>query len=145
MGFSETAGDEDTKEESDPYRSGQLLGIKAPLVREYLDSKPGRFVERFIPTRSSWANMVDRWFGESAAARRIRRESWKSVEELERAMTEYIQHWSDSGKHFTWRKGYEEVKRRTAEAPADHITFSRKMGHCDVQNIPELAQVIAAF
>jgi transposase len=88
---------------------------KAPAVREYLDSKPGRFVEHFIPTHSSWLNMVERWFAE-ITTKRIRRESWNSVQELERSITEYIKHWNDSGKCFTWTKGYDEVKRKTAKA-----------------------------
>jgi transposase len=33
---------------------------KAPEVKEYLKQKEGRFVEHFIPTYSSWLNMIER-------------------------------------------------------------------------------------
>jgi transposase len=37
---------------------------KAKEVKEYIESVPGRFEAHFIPTHSSWVNMVERWFGE---------------------------------------------------------------------------------
>ncbi len=37
---------------------------KAPAVKEYLAGKKERFVEHFIPTYSSWLNMIERWFAE---------------------------------------------------------------------------------
>ena len=88
---------------------------KTPEVREYLDSKNGRFVEHFIPTHSSWLNLVERWFGE-ITAKRIRRESWSGVAELERAITDYIKHWNKSGRRFNWTKSAVEIKKsiRTA-------------------------------
>lgn len=88
---------------------------KAPAVREYLDSVPGRFVEHFIPTHSSWLNMVERWFAE-ITTQRIRRESWNNLRELERAIMDYIKHWNGSGKCFKWVKGYKKVKARIAKA-----------------------------
>jgi len=88
---------------------------KAPAVREYLNSAPGRFVEHFIPTHSSWLNMVERWFAE-ITTQRIRRDSWNSLRDLERAIMDYIKHWNSSGKCFRWMKGYDEVKARTAKA-----------------------------
>jgi transposase len=56
---------------------------KTPEVREYLASKNGQFVENFIPTHSSWLNMVERWFGE-ITNKRIRRDSWSGVNELKK-------------------------------------------------------------
>jgi transposase len=82
---------------------------KTDDVRKYLDSKPGRFVEHFIPTHSSWLNLVERWFGE-ITAKRIRRESWDGVAQLEKAITDFINHWNKSGKRFTWTKTASEIK-----------------------------------
>lgn len=88
---------------------------RAPAVRTYLESKPGRFVEHFIPTHSSWLNMVERWFAE-ITGRRIRRESWNSVAELERAITDFIKHWSESGKSLKWVKTYDQIKKNVTKA-----------------------------
>jgi transposase len=83
---------------------------KSPTVREYLDSKKGRFVEHFIPTYSSWLNLIERWFAE-ITNKRIRRESWNSVLELEKAITDYITSWNNSGNHFTWTKTFDELNK----------------------------------
>jgi transposase len=37
---------------------------KTKKAKEYFESVPGRFEAHFIPTHSSWLNMVERWFGE---------------------------------------------------------------------------------
>jgi len=70
---------------------------KAPVVKKYLEEKNKRFVEHFIPTYSSWLNMIERWFAE-ITNKRIRRESWNSLKELEKAITDYIIHWNKSGR-----------------------------------------------
>jgi transposase len=43
----------------------------------------------FIPTSSSWLNLVERWFGK-ITAQRIRRSMFTSVPQLERAIYDYI-------------------------------------------------------
>jgi transposase len=35
---------------------------KTKDVKAYLESIPGRFVTHFIPTHSSWLNLIERWF-----------------------------------------------------------------------------------
>jgi transposase len=82
---------------------------KTEEVRNYLNSRPGRFVEHFIPTHSSWLNLVERWFGE-ITTKRIRRESWDGVAQLERAINDFIKHWNKSGRQFTWTKTAKEIK-----------------------------------
>jgi len=88
---------------------------KTKEVREFLESKPGRFVEHFIPTHSSWLNLVERWFGE-ITNKRIRRESWDGVAQLERAINDFIKHWNKSGKKFTWVKTAAEIKAKIEKA-----------------------------
>jgi len=88
---------------------------KTKEVREYLASKQGRFVEHFIPTHSSWLNMVERWFGE-ITSKRIRRESWDGVAQLERAITDFVRHWNESGRKFTWTKTAKEIKASIKKA-----------------------------
>jgi transposase len=59
-----------------------------PNVKKWLQKHP-RFHLHFTPTRSSWLNLVERWFGE-ITRKRIRRGVFKSVPELIAAIDEYI-------------------------------------------------------
>jgi len=68
----------------------------------------GRFVEHFIPTHSSWLNLVERWFGE-ITNKRIRRDSWTSVDELEKAIDDFIKTWKASGRRFKWVKSADKI------------------------------------
>jgi len=88
---------------------------KTPEVRKYLESMNGRFVEHFIPTHSSWLNLVERWFGE-ITNKRIRRDSWTSVDELEKAIDDFIKGWNTSGRKFKWVKSAEQISSSIAKA-----------------------------
>lgn len=91
---------------------------KTKEVKEYIASKQGRFVEHFIPTHSSWLNLIERWFSE-ITTKRIRRESWDGVAQLEKAITDFVKHWNKSGKKFTWTKTAEEIKKSIEKAKQD--------------------------
>jgi transposase len=82
---------------------------KAPAVKEYLKKKSKRYVEHYIPTYSSWLNMIERWFAE-ITNKRIRRESWNSLKELEDAITDYIISWNKSGRRFCWTKSFDDIQ-----------------------------------
>jgi transposase len=84
-------------------------------VREFLQDRPGRFVMHFTPTHSSWLNLVERWFSE-ITTKRIRRGSWESVKELERAIMAYVHHWNESGRRFVWAKNSEEILTKVRKA-----------------------------
>jgi len=84
-------------------------------VREFLEARPGRFVVHFTPTHGSWLNLVERWFAEITTMR-IRRGSWNSMKQLERAIMDYIHHWNESGKRFVWAKSSEEILGRVRKA-----------------------------
>ena len=64
--------------------------LKKQEVTDWLAQHP-RVHFHFIPTASSWLNLVERWFGKITTAR-IRRGVFPSVSELERAIYEYIEH-----------------------------------------------------
>ncbi len=91
---------------------------KTKEVREYLESMNGRFVEHFIPTHSSWLNLVERWFGE-ITNKRIRRDSWTSVDELEKAIGDFIKTWNASGRRFKWVKSADKIMDSIAVASID--------------------------
>jgi len=85
-----------------------LSAHKTKAVNEYLESKPGRFVLHFIPTHSSWLNLVERWFAE-ITNKQIRRGSYESVTQLRKAIKDYIKSWNKSGRSFKWTKKPDEI------------------------------------
>ena len=93
-----------------------LSAHKTKDVYEYIKSfKKERFVPHFIPTHSSWLNLVERWFAE-ITNKRIRRGSYESVEELTRAIKDYIKNWNRSGRSFTWTKKPDEILAKIQKA-----------------------------
>ncbi len=80
---------------------------KHPAVKAWLD-KHSRFTFHFIPTSSSWLNLVERWFGKITTDR-IRRGVFKSVPELEHAITDYIEHNNANPKPFVWTKSANDI------------------------------------
>jgi len=63
---------------------------KHAAVRAWLDENP-HIHFHFTPTSCSWANPVERFFSE-LTTRRIRRDSLRSVIELEQSIAEYLAH-----------------------------------------------------
>lgn len=60
-----------------------------------------RFITHFVPTSSSGLNLVERWFGE-LTGKRIRRGVFVSVEELQKAIEEFLAAWNNDPKPFVW-------------------------------------------
>jgi len=87
---------------ADNYATHKHPRIKAWLVRH------PRFHLHFIPTSSSWLNLVERWFGK-ITAERIRRGVFKSVAELTAAIDDYIAHNNADPKPFTWTKSAHDI------------------------------------
>jgi len=73
---------------------------KHPRVKNWLQRHP-RFVPHFVPTSSSWLNLVERWFGE-LTGKRIRRGVFVSVDALVAAIEEYLAAWNTRPKPFIW-------------------------------------------
>jgi transposase len=88
---------------------------KSEETRKYVEGKGERFVLHFIPTHSSWLNMIERWFGE-LTNKRIRRESWESVKQLIEAIKSYIESWNQSGRVFKWTKPADKILASIAKA-----------------------------
>ena len=80
---------------------------KKPEVKAWLAKHP-RFHFHFIPTRSSWLNLVERWFRE-LTEKRIRRGNFYSVEELIAAIEEYMQNNYRQPKPFVWTANVEKI------------------------------------
>jgi putative transposase len=86
---------------------------KHPKVKAWLEDHP-HFHLRFTPTNASWLNLVERWFGD-ISQRAIRRGSFTSVAQLERAMTRFLSHWNQNAKPF-WTKAARQIKRSIQNA-----------------------------
>jgi transposase len=80
---------------------------KTKVAKDWLDQHP-RFHFHFIPTSSSWLNLVERWFGK-ITTQRIRRGALKSVSELVDAIDDYIKRNNADPKPFIWTKSAEEI------------------------------------
>jgi len=80
---------------------------KQPKVQAWLKRHP-RFVSHFVRTSSSWLNLVERWFGE-LTSKRIRRGSFRSVEDLEQAITDFLAVWNENPKPFIWTATVESI------------------------------------
>ncbi len=80
---------------------------KHPRVTSWLRRHP-RFHLHFIPTSSSWLNMVERWFRD-LTDKRIRRGSVGSVRELIAAIREYVEHHNQKPRVFTWTASAENI------------------------------------
>ena len=80
---------------------------KHPKVQAWLQ-RHKRFVPHFIPTSSSWLNLVERWFGE-LTGKRIRRGTFVSVNDLVAAIEEYMQAWNTNPKPFVWTATVESI------------------------------------
>jgi transposase len=76
---------------------------KSAAVQRWLKPrKRRRFHFHFTPTSSSWLNQVERWFG-LITDKMIRRGTFHSVDELERAIYTWLASWNDRPKAFVWK------------------------------------------
>ena len=73
---------------------------KHPKVKSWFAAHP-RYHVHFTPTASSWLNQIERWFAE-ITAKRIRRGTFRSVQELIGAIEGYIRENNKNPKPFVW-------------------------------------------
>jgi len=85
---------------------------KHPRVQSWLQRHP-RFVPHFVPTSSSWLNLVERWFGE-LTGKRIRRGVFVSVDALVAAIEEYLAAWNTKPKPFIWTATVDSIIEKLA-------------------------------
>jgi transposase len=83
---------------------------KHPVVKQWFARHP-EYVPHFTPTSSSWLNQVERFFAQ-ITERRIRRGVFKSVEELERAIEEYLATHNTNPRPFVWTKDADLILRK---------------------------------
>src|SRR5580704_15716212 len=82
-------------------------------VRRWL-ANHSRFVLHFIPTSSSWLNLVERWF-EELSEKAVRRGAFRSVTELQQAIEEFMTAWNANPKPFVWSASVEKILEKIAK------------------------------
>ena len=103
---------------------------KHPKVKNWI-KRHKRFRLHFIPTSSSWLNLVERWFGE-LTSKRIRRGSFTSVTDLQQAIAEFLAAWNENPKPFVWTATVESIVtklsrcRQTLESIQPGCTLPRR-------------------
>jgi transposase len=87
---------------------------KHPKVQRWL-ARHKRFHFHFIPTSSSWLNLVERWLRD-ITDKRIRRDAFHSVDELSEAIMAYVAHNNAHAKPFIWTVTAAEILEKVARA-----------------------------
>lgn len=89
---------------------------KHPDVKKWL-SRHKRFHIHFIPTSSSWLNVIERWFRD-LTEKRLRRGVFRGVDQLVEAITNYIDEHNTNPKSFEWTAKAEDILEKVSRAKA---------------------------
>ena len=84
---------------------------KKQEVKDWLAKHP-RFHFHFIPTSSSWLNLVERWLRD-ITVNRIRRDAFSSVIQLQAAIHDYIRHNNENPQPFVWIKSADDIIKQS--------------------------------
>jgi hypothetical protein len=76
----------------------------------WLKRRP-RFISQFVPTSSSWLNLIERWFAE-LTSKRVRRGSFFSVDDLQSAIRDFLNAWNEDPKPFAWTTTVESIQTK---------------------------------
>ena len=87
---------------------------KHPKVKAWLKRHP-RFHVHFIPTSSSWLNLVERWFRD-LTDKRIRRGTFQSVDQLIKTIMAYIAKHNANPTAYVWTAKVEDILAKVARA-----------------------------
>ena len=69
----------------------------------------------FIPTSSSWLNLIERWFAE-LSQKAVRRGVFHSVRDLQCAIREFLAAWNAAPAPFVWTASVESILEKIARA-----------------------------
>jgi hypothetical protein len=68
-------------------------------------------VPHFVPTSSSWLNLVERWFGH-LDSKAIRRGVFLSVADLQASIEAFLVAWNNDPKPFVWTATVESIQEK---------------------------------
>ena len=89
---------------------------KHEKVKRWLKRHP-RFHMHFIPTSSSWLNIVEGFF-RNLDEKRLKRDAFRSVPQLIEAIMGYIDNHNDDPKPIVWTKAADEILEKVGRARA---------------------------
>lgn len=84
-----------------------------PDVERWFDKHP-RFMLHFTPTDASWLNMVEPWLS-MLTEKQIRRNSFRNVRELTRAIREFVDEYEKHPHPFVWTAKADSIVRKVAK------------------------------
>ena len=87
---------------------------KHPAVKSWLDKHP-RIHLHFIPTSSSWLNMIERYFRD-ITVNHIRRGVFKSVDELKLTILEAVEMHNDAPRPYIWTAKATDILAKVTRA-----------------------------
>jgi len=85
---------------------------KHPKVKAWLAARP-RWNLHFIPTYSSWLNLVERFFG-LITDKAIRRGSFTSVKQMIQRIDHFVAHYNQNCKPFVWTATADSILAKVA-------------------------------
>ena len=83
-----------------------------PEVKAWLKKHPP-FVIHYMPTSCSWLNLIERWFAE-LTNKRIRRDSFFSIDELAAAINDFLAAWDENPKPLVWTATVDSIVAKLA-------------------------------
>lgn len=89
---------------------------KHPAVQRWLTRHP-RFHMHFIPTASSWLNLIERWFRE-LTDKRLRRGTFHSEKQLIQAIMGYMAEHNKNPRSFSWTAKADTILAKVGRARA---------------------------
>ncbi len=89
---------------------------KHPKVKRWMKRHP-RFHQHFVPTSSSWLNLIERWFRE-LTTKRIRRGTFQNTDALISAIMDYIDKNNQAPVPFVWTAKAETILAKIRRAHA---------------------------
>ncbi|MGH9892488.1 MAG: IS630 family transposase, partial [bacterium] len=90
-----------------------LSAHKHENVKRWLARRP-RIKFHFVPTSSSWLNLVERWFSE-LTQKQIRRGTFASVPALKRAILDFVSTYHENPRPFVWTATADDILRKVAK------------------------------
>ena len=79
-------------------------------VTAWLSRHP-RFIPHFVPTSSSWMNLVERWFGH-LDHKAIKRGVFLSVADLRASIAAFLNAWNENPQPFIWTATVESIQEK---------------------------------
>ena len=121
LGFLKTVEKQTPKDKALHVIVDNYATHKHQKVKNWL-KRNKRVTLHFIPTSSSWLNLVERFFG-VLTDKQLKRGIFTSVDQLEQKITAFIDTNNENPKPFVWTKSAEDIlaKVHRARATLDNI------------------------